>query len=84
MAKRLYLLVNEDINEVLYASEDRDFIRELMCDEFMADLMYEWYWHLIAIRYQGEEDLPQIAQMTWENMMEWYDDNIRIKVIEVI
>lgn len=84
MAKRLYLLVNEDINEVLYASKDRDFICELMCDEFMADLMYEWYWHLSVIRYQGEEDLPQIAQMTWENMMEWYDDNIRIKVIEVI
>lgn len=83
MSKKIYMLVNEDINEVICASEDRDFIREVMCDEFMNDLLYEWCWHLIAIRYIPEE-LPQIAQMTWENMMEWYDDNIRIKVIEVV
>ncbi len=84
MAKTVYILMNEDINEVICASEDRNFIREVMCDCFMDDLMYEWYWHLAVIRYQGEEDLPQIAKMTWENMMEWYDDNIRIKIIEVI
>lgn len=83
MPKTVYMLVNEDINEIMCASEDKDFIREVMCDYFMDDLMYEWYWHLTVIRHTPEE-IPQIAQMTWENMMEWYDDNMRIRAVEVV
>ena len=83
MAKKIYALINEDINEVVCASEDKDFIREVMCDCFMDDLMYEWYWYLINIRYFSDE-LSQVAKMTWENTLEWYDDFMHIQVIEVV
>lgn len=83
MSKKVYVLMNEDINEVICASEDRDLIREIMCDCFMEDLMYDWDWHLCVSRYTPE-DLPEIAQMSWENTLEWYDEFIHIKTIEVI
>ena len=83
MAKNVYILVNEDINEMICASEDKDFVREVMCDCFINDVTFSWYWHLNAIRYRDEE-LPQIAQETWEDVMAWYDDFMRIRVVEVV
>lgn len=83
MAKNVYILVNEDINEMICASEDRDFVREVMCDCFINDVTFSWYWYLNTIRYRDEK-LPQIAQETWEDMMAWYDDFMRIRVVEVV
>lgn len=84
MSKRVYLLVNKDSDEIICASEDKNFVNEVMCDCFMDDLMYEWYWYLTTIKYDKNFELPSIAQNIWENIMEWYDDFMRIRVIEVV
>lgn len=84
MSKRVYLLVNKDSDEIICASEDKNFVNEVMCDCFMDDLMYEWYWYLTTIKYDKNCKLPSIAQNVWENIMEWYDDFMRIRVIEVV
>lgn len=84
MSKRVYLLVNKDSDEIICASEDKNFVNEVMCDCFMDDLMYEWYWYLTTIKYDKNFELPNIAQNIWENIMEWYDDFMHIRVIEVV
>ena len=84
MSRRVYLLVNKDSDEIICASEDKNFVNEVMCDCFMDDLMYEWYWYLTTIKYDKNFELPSIAQNIWENIMEWYDDFMRIRVIEVV
>ena len=83
MSKKVYLLINEEINEIMCASEDKDFIREVMCDFFMDDVEYQWYWDLSWSVYEIEE-LGERAKMIWDDMLEWYDDFIHIQVIEVV
>ena len=44
MNKSIYTLINaEDLYpEAQYSSYDRSFLEEIMCDEFMLDVMYEF------------------------------------------
>lgn len=81
--KRIYVLYNFDTNEVLYASEDYDLLCEIMCDMFIADVEYQWYWDAQWNSCE-EEDLSARAKMIWNDMFDWYNDYVEIKETEVI
>ena len=81
--KRIYVLYNHDINEAIYASEDYGLLCEILCDTFMDDVKYQWYWDLNWSQYEIE-DLPERAKMVWRDMLEWYNDYVYIEEVEVI
>lgn len=81
--KRIYVLYNMDTNEVIYASEDYDLLCEVMCDIFIDDVEYQWYWDSQWSIFETE-DLGERAKMVWEDMLEWYNDYVIIKEVEVI
>lgn len=86
MAKRIYLLYNINSangDEIICASEDKDFVREVMGDCFIEDVMREWNWHTNTFTYTYEE-LVQLAKTVWEDMLEWYDEYMVIRVVEVV
>ena len=58
--KKVYILFNYDVNEVILATEDKEFAQECMCDCFMADVEYQWYWEQ-QYRSLENENLQQLA-----------------------
>ncbi len=75
--KKVYILFNYDINEVVLASEDKEFVQECMCDCFMADVEYQWYWEQ---QYHSleTENIKQIARDIWDDIIIWYDNYMDI------
>lgn len=81
--KKVYILYNWESNEIIAASEDRDLINEILCDAFIDDVNYQWYWELMWSTYEIE-DLPERAKMVWEDIIDWYDEYIGIYEEELI
>ena len=54
-----------------------------MGDCFIEDVMREWNWHTNTFTYTYEE-LVQLAKTVWEDMLEWYDEYMVIRVVEVV
>ena len=81
--KKVYILFNVDVEEVIAVSEDRGLIEEIAMDCFIDDVDYQWHWELQHANYT-EEELPQRAQELWEDMMTWYTDYIVIFTQEVL
>lgn len=75
--KKVYILYNWDNNEVIAVSEDRDLINEIMCDCFMDDLDYQWYWDQIYNTYETD-NIYQIAKEVWDTTLEWYNEYIGV------
>ena len=75
--KKVYILFNYDINEVILATEDKEFAQECMCDCFMADVEYQWYWEQ-QHRSLENKNIKQIARDIWDNMIIWYENYIDI------
>lgn len=75
--RKVYVLYNWDTNDIIAISEDRGLIEEIMCDCFMADVEYQWFWeqqyHTLEIAEANE-----YAKDLWNDMVEWYEDNIGI------
>lgn len=75
--KKVYILFNYDVNEVILATEDKEFAQECMCDCFMADVEYQWYWEQ-QYRSLENENIKQTAHDIWNDMLSWYEDYIGI------
>ena len=75
--KKVYILFNYDINEVVLVSEDKEFVQECMCDCFMADVEYQWYWEQQYHSFETE-DIKQIARDIWDDIIIWYDNYMDI------
>ena len=75
--KKVYILFNYDVNEVILATEDKEFAQECMCDCFMADVEYQWYWEQ-QYRSLENENIKQLAYDIWNDMIIWYNDYIGI------
>lgn len=75
--KKVYILFNYDVNEVILATEDKEFAQECMCDCFMADVEYQWYWEQ-QYRSLENENIQQLAYDIWNDMIIWYNDYIGI------
>lgn len=75
--KKVYILFNYDVNEVILVTEDKEFAQECMCDCFMADVEYQWYWEQ-QYRSLENENIEQTAHDIWNDMLNWYEDYIGI------
>jgi hypothetical protein len=75
--KKVYIIFNYDVNEVILATEDKEFAQECMCDCFMADVEYQWYWEQ-QYRSLENENIKQLAYDIWNDMIIWYNDYIGI------
>ena len=71
--QKVYMVWNDESRDPLFATTDLSLAQEMMCDYFMADLEYEWYWQQ---KWTPYDDPAELAQMVWENMIEWYDENM--------
>ena len=81
--KRVYILFNVDVEEVIAVSEDRGLIEEIAMDCFIDDVNYQWYWESQYADYT-KETLSKHAKELWEDMMTWYTDYIVIFTQEVL
>lgn len=83
--KKIYVLFNYDVNEIMAISEDRDLLCELMCDYFMNDVIFEWYWgqqhHSIGDTYVKR---CKTAKHVWDDIMDWYNNYVEIIESEVV
>ena len=75
--KKVYILFNYDVNEVVLVSEDKEFVQECMCDCFMADVEYQWYWEQ-QYHCLENENIKQIARDIWDDIIIWYDNYMDI------
>ena len=83
--KKVYILYNSDIGDVIAVSENKTLLEELMCDYFIDDVNYEWYWRTNrSLRPLSENEIADIAVDVWDGMMEWYNDYMIIFKSEVI
>ena len=74
---KVYVLYNWDSNEIIAISQDRGLIEEIMCDCFIDDLEYQWYWDQYYDSYKTN-DPRKMAELIWTDMLEWYDGYIGI------
>ena len=75
--KKVYVLYNWDAHEIIAASEDRNLIEEIMCDDFMYDAYYDFYATCENSNFNLIE-LHEMAECIWTDMLFWYNDNIEI------
>ena len=80
---KVYILYNCDVNEVIAVSEDENLMREMMCDQFMDDVLNDWYFDQTWRPYEVNER-PDLANRIWEETLEYYDEYIMIMEEEVI
>lgn len=81
--RKIYILFNYDINEVILATEDKEFAQECMCDCFMADVEYLWLWEQYH-PFEKIDEAKEYAKNLWDDMIEWYNNNIDIIEEEIV
>ena len=72
--KDLYVLVYD--GEIIYASEDGNLLREIVCDMFFEDAMMHFDRHIV-----NTNDFNKLAKASWDKMIEWYYDYVYITKI---
>ena len=66
--KKVYILYNDDSHEIVAVSEDKSLIQEIMCDNFIEDLICETYFQT-----RNENLTPELAYKIWDSVGSWYD-----------
>ena len=90
MNKSIYTLINtEDLYpEAQYSSYDKSFLEEIMCDEFMLDVMYEFNIRMNRVEVVSNEFLnnnkERIAEESWNEVLDYYNDYVSIIMSDVI
>ena len=84
MNKSIYTLVNieELYPEAQYSSYDKSLLEEIMCDEFMLDVMYEFNSRMNGAFTTG--DPCEIAEGSWNDVLDYYNDYVSIVMSDVI
>jgi len=84
MNKSIYTLINaEDLYpEAQYSSYDKSFLEEIMCDEFMFDVMYEFNSRMNEA-FTTEESC-KIAKESWNDVLDYYNVYVNIIISDVI
>lgn len=78
----IYHLVNdEDYGEVCLSSTDKGLLEEIMCDEFMEDVLNEFN---IQMAFSCVQDGKKNAQNAWEYVLDYYDNYVYITESELI
>ena len=90
MNESIYTLINaEDLYpDAQYSSYDRSFLEEIMCDEFMLDVMYEFNFRMNRAELVSNEFLNdnnrRIAQESWNDILDYYNSYVNIVMSDVI
>jgi hypothetical protein len=90
MNKSIYTLVNaEDLYpEAQYSSYDKSLLEEIMCDEFMLDVMYEFNSRINGAEIVNNEFLnnnkERIAKESWNDVLDYYNAYVSIVLSDVI
>ena len=71
MSNDLYALIYK--GEVIYASKDEELLQEIMYDMFIADVMQHF-----NSRVDNTVDYNKLARISWEVILNWYDDYVNI------
>lgn len=79
--KKVYVVFNADISEVMFVTEDRALAEEYMMDAFIADVLYQWYWDQ---QYDSQFNPNKAAKTIWDDIMDWYAGYVGIFESEVI
>jgi hypothetical protein len=84
MNKSIYTLINtrELYPEAQYSSYDKSFLEEIMCDEFMFDVLYEFNARMNGGFIAG--DPYEIAKLSWNDVLDYYNDDVSIIMSDVI
>jgi len=89
MNKSIYILINdEDYPGVYHSSYDESLLEEIMCDEFMLDVMYEFNSRINGAEIVSNEFLnnnkERIAEESWNEVLDYYNDYVSIIMSDVI
>ena len=89
MNDKIYILINdEDYPEVCYSSYDESLLKEIMCDEFMLDVMYEFNFRMNRAELVSNEFLDdnnrRIAQESWNDILDYYNAYVNIVMSDII
>jgi hypothetical protein len=80
----MYHYINdEDYTEVVMSSTDKGLLQEIMCDDFMWDVLCEFnsQTYYLATFNRSLED---IATQSWNWIIDYYNDYVDIMSSEVI
>ncbi len=81
---RMYHYINdEEYPEVIASSTDKELLQEMMCDDFMWDVLCEFN----SQAYLGNtfnRSLEDIAIQSWNWIVDYYNDYVDIISSEVI
>ena len=81
--KKVYILFNDDIGEIVDVSEDENLLCEMMCDYFMDDVEYQLYFEQQYNDIEADKACLWAREL-WEDMMDWYTKYMYIIEKEVI
>jgi len=89
MNNKIYTFINnKDYPEACYSSYDESLLREIMCDEFMLDVMYEFNSRMNRAELVNNEFLnnnkERIAKETWKDVLDYYNFYVDIIVSDII
>ena len=72
-----YILYNEDLNEIIAESTDKSLLEEIMCDEFIYDVTYDFF---SECQTDGisEKELYELAPTVWDDLINYYNNYINI------
>ena len=89
MNNKIYILINdEDYLEVCYISYDESLLKEIMCDEFMLDVMCEFNLRMNRAELVNNEFLNnnnrRIAEESWNDVLDYYNAYVDIAVSNII
>jgi hypothetical protein len=78
--KTVYVMWNYDGGEVMFASEDKELVQEMMYDFFIEDAMgaYGWEYH------ERDFKFPAPISKIMEEVLGWYRDYVTILEIPVV
>ena len=91
MNKSIYTLINTvDLlyPEAWYSSYDKSFLEEIMCDEFILDVMYEFNSRMNGAELVTNEFLnnnrERIAEESWNDVLDYYNAYVSIIMSDVV
>ena len=79
MSSDNYILFNWNSPlDVMETSNDKSFLEEVMCDEFMYDVYYDFYSECQMEDFDPDTDIHELANYVWDNMIDYYNEYIHI------
>ncbi len=78
--KTVYVMWNYDGDEVMFASEDKELVQEMMYDFFIDDALEAFGWEYHERDYKSPAPVSQFI----EDTLDWYRDYVTILEIPVI